>query len=492
MSLNCNEINLILEELDLSGSFIQQIVQPSFDSIAFYTYKEGRSKTVFISLAAGACRINETKKKIPKNEKPLRFMEFLKSRIKGFRINLCSQIGMERIIRFDLSNREKTFFMFVRLWSNAANIILTNEDFVIQDAFYRRPKKNEITGSIFDLPKINEQTKEFKIRDFSQLKKEYDSKRVSISNSSGEFSKLKEFENLSYNEKVELYYSEHASSFSRQALLEQAKKLYSEHRIRIESAISKLEKKRTEFLECNTLKHMGDLILTYAHLIDNEHNFFDCEDYDTGLTIRIGVDPKKSAQDNAKLYYERYKKACSGLEELEYDINKAKIKLRDLNNAYESILQEPNSLKIQQLIRKQTKPKQQTQKKRPGITYEIDGWTIFVGRDADENDELLRHHVKGQDLWMHTRDFAGGYVFIKNRVGKTIPLEILLNAGNLALHFSKARKAGQADLYYTEVKFLRRAKNGAKGLVLPTHEKNLTIKLDNERLRLMEQHQIES
>ena len=52
MSLNCNEIDLILKELDLTGSFIQEIVQPSFDSIALYTYKPGVPKTVFICLSA--------------------------------------------------------------------------------------------------------------------------------------------------------------------------------------------------------------------------------------------------------------------------------------------------------------------------------------------------------------------------------------------------------------------------------------------------------
>jgi predicted ribosome quality control (RQC) complex YloA/Tae2 family protein len=73
-------------------------------------------------------------------------------------------------------------------------------------------------------------------------------------------------------------------------------------------------------------------------------------------------------------------------------------------------------------------------------------------------------------------------VFIKNRPGKTIPLEILLDAANLAVYYSKARNAGKTDLYYTHVKYLRRAKNGPKGLVLPTHEKNLCIELDKKRL----------
>ena len=37
-------------------------------------------------------------------------------------------------------------------------------------------------------------------------------------------------------------------------------------------------------------------------------------------------------------------------------------------------------------------------------------------------------------------------------------------------------------MYYTEVKYLRRAKDGKEGLVLPTQEKNLTVTLDERRV----------
>ena len=72
-----------------------------------------------------------------------------------------------------------------------------------------------------------------------------------------------------------------------------------------------------------------------------------------------------------------------------------------------------------------------------------------------------------------------------------MPLDILLDAGNLALFYSKARNNGEADLFYTQVKFLRRAKNGPKGTVLPTQEKNLHIKADAARLRELEKCRIE-
>lgn len=473
MSLNWKEIDLILEELDLEGSFIQQIVQPSYDTIALHTYKSGTSKTVLVCLAGGACRIHQTWTAVPKNTKPLRFMEFLKARIKGARINAIRQLGQERIIKLELSHCGQEFLLYIRLWSNAANIILTDTNGCILDSFYRRPGKGEVTGGTFSEPEEtpappqspDKEQKQWTIRDFQELP---------------------DSQELSFNQKVDRWYREHGGQLSLDTLLEQAQKFYTSRHSKMEAALHRLEKKRDGFLQNQQWKHYGDLILSYGHLIDGSQDYLECQDYHSGATIRIKIDPKKNAQENAATYYNTYKKSVSGLEDLEYDIQKARRELLDLDATYQQLCKEPNPIRLQQLLRKQTRPKQQEEKKRPGLSYEIDGWTIFVGRTAAENDELLRHHVKGLDYWFHTRDVAGGYVFVKNRPGKTLPLKIMLCAGNLAVHHSKARKAGEADLYYTQVKHLRRAKNGPKGLVLPSQEKNLFIQLDKDILKELE------
>ena len=470
MSLNWKEIDCILEELELDGSFIQQIVQPSYDTIAFHTYKNGQSKTILVCLAAGACRIHQTWSAVPKNNKPLRFMEFLKARIKGARINSICQLGQERIIKLELSHCGQEFLLYIRLWSNAANMILTDINHVVLDTFYRRPKKDEVSGGTFQEPSLQpkpqgESSKEWQVRSFDQLP---------------------DWENLSFNQKVEQWYGEHAGQLSLEALLEQAEKFYNSRHSKMEAALHRLEKKRDEFLQNQQWKHYGDLILTYGHLIDGSQDYLECEDYESGALIRIKIDPKKNAQENASSYYNTYKKTVSGLADLEHDIQKAKKELLDLEATYQQLCKEPNPLRLQQMLRKQTTPKQQVEKKRPGLSYQVDDWTILVGRTAAENDELLRRHVKGLDMWFHTRDYAGGYVFVKNRPGKTIPLSIMLCAGNLAVYHSKARKAGKADLYYTQVKHLRRAKDGPKGLVLPSQEKNLLVQLDKEILQKLE------
>ncbi len=461
MSLNCNEINLVLNELNLLGAFIQDIIQPGYDTLAFYTYKEGSAKTVLICTAQNSVRINETRRKITKNPKPLRFMEFLKSKIKGCRINTCAQIGLERVIKMELSHSDdERFNMYIRLWNNAANVILCDENDFVLDSMFRRPERYEMKGETFIPPAVIEE----------KLKE------------AEERFPIREWEGESFNSYIDYWYSEHADNLSRESLLEKAEKWYEGVKSKRENALNNLLSKQEDFKNAPQLKHQGDLIMSYGHLIDGSSKYLECEDYESGKTVRLLIDPKKSAQENAAEYYKNYKKALSGAEELEHDIQIARLQLEKLEKQYADIKAEKNPVKIEQMLRRDSTPVQKQKKTHPGLEYTVNGWLLYVGRDANENDELLRRHVRGEDLWLHVRDFAGGYVFIKAQKNKTVPLDILLDAGNLAVYYSKARNNTKVDLYYTHVKYLRRAKNGPKGLVLPTQEKNLCITPDKARL----------
>lgn len=484
MSLNCNELNLIIDELDLEGSFIQEVVQPGYDMVSFRVIKNGVLSNIVICTGANSCRINRTRYKVPKNEKPLRFHEFLRSNVQGMRINSCRQLGLDRIVKMDVSTWQQKYFIYIRLWSGAANVIVTDEQGIIQDCMYRRPKKNEVTGAQFlieeKIPTDEQRAlalEKFPVRTFDEIKDSYAEKNPSA-----------EFDSLDFNSRIDIFYTEHAATLSRESLLAQAEKWYNVKHSKMQSALDKLVAKKKQFENSAALRHTGDLVLAYGSMW-NGGTTLEVDDYETNQKTVIRMDPKKSVQENAGEYYSQYKKASSGLESLEHDIALSEKSIKALDDEYNSILKEKNVIKIEQMLRHDTTPKQKNEKPHAGLHYEIDGWTIIVGRTANENDDLLRHTVRGQDMWMHTRDFAGGYVFIKARSGKTVPLDILLYAGNLAVYHSKARRNGQADLYYTHVKYLRRAKNGPKGLVLPTQEKNLLVKLDEEKLRRLDEYE---
>ena len=155
--------------------------------------------------------------------------------------------------------------------------------------------------------------------------------------------------------------------------------------------------------------------------------------------------------------------------------------IADAESKYRELFEEGNLARIAKENGREAARKDEDT--RAGVRVSVSGWDIIIGRNARENDEILRHDAKGMDIWMHTRDYSGAYVIIKAKRDKTVPLPVLLDAASLAIHYSKAKKNGRADLYYTYVKYLRRAKDGPRGLVIPTQEKNLSAVLDEKRVK---------
>ena len=490
MSLNCAEIDKILEELDLEGSYIQKVVQSSYSVMVLHLYKT-RPMSLVICLEPGACRLHETTRKIPKFDKPLRFMELLRSRLRGAKITEAVQLNNDRIVRLSLETASDTLHLYIRLWSGAANMLLVDNGIIV-DAFYRRPSRHEVSGEPWQpLPGESEaaatdvEAKTIESAFTTVLPVAADKPIKTYTVRSYDTSKT-------FNEAIDEWYARQAPVLSLEALRAEAERFYGLKIEKISRALEKLEAKKHSFLQADTLKHQGDLLLANLYRIPQGASSVELEDYAAdNRIIRIALDPRKTAQENAAGYYERYKKAVSGLEALTDDIEVSKRTLAALNEELAKLRVEENPYLIEKVLHKRKIPVQRKQaaqeKERPGLTFYHDGWILYVGRTAAENDELLRHHVRGKDMWLHVRDYSGGYVFIKNKNGKTVPLPVLIAAGNLAVFYSKARRNGQADLYYTAVKDLRRAKNAPKGTVLPSNEKNLSIKLDPAVLKQLEQ-----
>ncbi|MDR1253381.1 MAG: NFACT family protein [Treponema sp.] len=475
MSLNWKEINLILEELDLTGAQIQKAVQSAFDVLVLGIHKKGETRHILISLSPRACRLHQTFKAFPKSNKPLRFIQFLNSRIVNGWIEEAAQLGEDRIVRLLVRRGERRYRLYIRLWSNAANLIVTDEEGVILDAMRRLPRRGETTGGYY----APEQTGENPAVKTGKPGREYEIRELA-----GEGS---------FNEKIDAFYAGQGGALSLEALREQARRSIEGGMDRLSAALERLRAKEMEFVTAEKFREYGDFILANLSSITPGQPWLEVKNFFIpngagGEKIRIELDPHKNPVAQAERYYERYRKSKKGLADVQAEIAAGEAELYVLENRLARLLEETNPLVLAKLLKTGggASPGSEKDKKRPGLSFRRGEWLIIVGRDAVENDELLRRHVKGNDLWLHTRDFPGSYVFIKQRPGKTVPLEILLDAGNLAIFYSKGRNNGEGDLFYTAVKYLRRMKNGPKGVVIPTQEKNLHIRVDEKRLRELE------
>lgn len=456
MSLNWREIDLVLSELDIVGAQVQKIVQPSYDTLLLSLYKPGVATELLFCVAHGACRLHATTMPVPKADKPQRFMELLRSHIRGARIESVEQLGSERIVRLAIGRDDDACLLYARLWSGAANLILTTPDGTIIDALARKPSRGELTGGHYAPTAGEAPPREFAVRDLP---------------GAGTF-----------NERVDAYYAEHGSELSRVALLDKATRYFDQRQASLSARAAALQKAVADAADADRYRELGDILMA-SQTAPVNGGTVTLDDFYRGGTVVIKIDPAHSILDNARSWYEKSKKARSGAADSQSELNEVMSMLETLAVERARIEAEQNPYAIRAFLARRKTAPSQAPKRYPGLSLERDGWLLLVGRSAAENDELLRRHIRGNDLWFHARDYAGSYVFVKNRPGKSVPLEIMIDAGTLALHYSKGRTAGAGDLYYTQAKYLRRAKNGPKGLVLPTQEKNLHIKIDEPRLR---------
>jgi predicted ribosome quality control (RQC) complex YloA/Tae2 family protein len=459
MSLNWKEIDLVLSELPLVGCHVQGVVQPAFDTLALYLYRPGRAITLLISLTPNGCRIHETSRAIKKPAKPLRFEEFLKARIKGARIESAEQLFEDPILALVLAKDDEVLTLYARLWSNAGNVILTDTAGTILDCMFRRPKKTEITGGVYNPIQPEKPSKrQFEIRELPGAE--------------------------SFNARIDSWYEGHEGTLSLESLRLDLDRVFNQKESKLSSLLSAMEKKKEEFADGDRYRRLGDVLTANLYRMKRGDAWLEAENFHEGNAVEtIRIDPLLSPQENAEAFFEKARKARTGAVELEKEMAEKTLELDKIRAEYERMRRVEDPFVLERFLRKAKTAPQQVEKKYPCLVFKSGPYTFLVGRSASENDDLLRHYVKGFDIWLHARDYPGSYVFIKTVRGKSVPLDVLLDASNLALFYSKGRTSGQGELYYTPVKFLRRAKDGKKGLVLPTQEKNLHVRLDEARLK---------
>lgn len=467
MSLNWREISLILEELPLEGSSLQSVVQHDFHSLSWHLYHPNHGRwTLYTEVGTPYSRMHMVTRAIAvqqtgKTAKLQRFVQFCRANLEGSKITAIEQTPFDRMVSLKLDNHGRTLHLHLRFYSGpGANIFITDEDDTILDLLYRRPNRGEKSGSTFIAPE----------------EKQDDGGRFTV----------RERGETSFNRQIEEEYGQASNTQTLDELLLKIRRKRDREIGQIEATAASLERKMLESGKYEQLKKMGDLLSANAHLVPEYALSLEVDDWESGEKITIPLKEGLSPSLQIQHYYDRYQRAKGTFENAKEEFEKVQQELEASVAKYARLLTSSGDERtdIRHLKRElgsETADKV-TKVKSPGLTIQSGQYTLLVGRNAKENDELLRHWVRGNDYWMHTRDTPGGYVFIKFKRDKSVPLDVLLDAANLALVFSKAKNQGKADLYYTQVKYLRRPKKGKTGLVIPTQEKNLSVTLDEGRL----------
>ena len=86
---------------------------------------------------------------------------------------------------------------------------------------------------------------------------------------------------------------------------------------------------------------------------------------------------------------------------------------------------------------------------------DIDGFVVYVGKDAKSNDHLTFNISSDNDLWFHVKGVPGSHVVI--RVRENLPTEtVIKSAAELAKKNSKASKDDKATVVYCQSRFVKK------------------------------------
>ena len=95
-----------------------------------------------------------------------------------------------------------------------------------------------------------------------------------------------------------------------------------------------------------------------------------------------------------------------------------------------------------------------------------EGWPVFIGGSATDNDWLTFRLANGHDFWLHAADYPGAHVVVRNPARQSDPPPAVLHqAAAWALHFSKAPRDERGTVRWTQVRHLRRSRGSPPGTV---------------------------
>jgi len=110
------------------------------------------------------------------------------------------------------------------------------------------------------------------------------------------------------------------------------------------------------------------------------------------------------------------------------------------------------------------------------------GDRILVGKGGRDNDETTLKVAGPNDLFLHVRGTPGAHVIVPLRKGEQVKEQTLIDAGHLALHYSKMRNAAAADVTYTPRRHVSKPKGAKPGLVTVRQEKVLRVRREPDRI----------
>ena len=104
-----------------------------------------------------------------------------------------------------------------------------------------------------------------------------------------------------------------------------------------------------------------------------------------------------------------------------------------------------------------------------------EGYTLYVGKNAANNDELTMRFAKPNDLWFHARGSSGSHAVLRLNKDEKPPKQIIKKAAAVAAYYSGAKNAKYVPVCYTYKKYVSKPRGANPGSVTLTREEVVMV-----------------
>ena len=258
----------------------------------------------------------------------------------------------------------------------------------------------------------------------------------------------------------------------------------------------KLAARKSDLKKCadrEKFRIYGELIKANIYAINRGDSVARVVNYydENAAMINIPLNVTLSPAENAQKYFKDYKKFCVAEKTLQELIADGEAEAQYIDSIFDALSRAETTadlaaireeLSLAGYIRRPVGfKKTKTQQSKPCRFTSTDGFTILVGKNNLQNDELTLHTAAKTDMWFHTKNIHGSHVILILE-GKEPTDNAILEAATLAAYYSKGREGSGVPVDYTLVKNVKKPSGARAGMVIYTTNQTVYVTPKGELL----------
>jgi predicted ribosome quality control (RQC) complex YloA/Tae2 family protein len=310
---------------------------------------------------------------------------------------------------------------------------------------------------------------------------------------------------------IESHYSEIEDRDGAASLHRQLAKVLRKEVKTLDRKLEKVERELETATQDTELERKGQLLKSVLGQVKKGDDRAIAVDFESGDPVEIALDPTLAPSENLDALFKRYRKALrvltkGGAQQDTVTTERAAVAsllaeveaLPDDASSTDALTEIAERPAVKRLVTRAAPGKRRadTQRKKafsvggrevpakfvPRRYCTAGDLEIWVGRSASANDHLSIRLARGKDLFFHLDGAPGSHVILRTEGRDDPPSEALLDACELAVHYSKQKNASRADVHVVPIKNVRKPKGAKPGLVTVHGGKSVHLRRTAGRL----------